>query len=64
MSRDANQAKAPQSAKFVNAMREVFQELKVERVREGEIALGDDDTAIYATCFVIDKKNERRANKR
>ena len=43
MSRSENQAKAPICAAFVNEMREVFGEVKVLWVREGEFALGEKD---------------------
>lgn len=50
-----NRAKAPQSAAFVDAMREVWPDLKIERIREDGFSWGPDDTAVYATCFVTDK---------
>lgn len=40
-SRSENQEKAPVCAAFVREMREVFGEVKVLWVREGEFVLGD-----------------------
>ena len=41
MSRSDNHKAAPQCAAFVAAMREVFGEVKVLYVREGEVLLGE-----------------------
>lgn len=39
----SNQQKAPQCAAFVNAYREVFGDVKVMHVKEGEFELGDPE---------------------
>lgn len=62
-----NRLKAPICAKWVEAMREAFPDLKVLSVNEGDVQLGEKDTAVYASCRYGASgdliENERRADK-
>lgn len=62
--------KAPISVAFAEAFREVFGEVQLVRVKEGDVVMGKPDTAKYATCFYkgngqkMGEKDERRTNQR
>ena len=47
--RNANHAKAPEMAKFVSAMREVFGEVKVLYIKENEVLYGNP-SELGASC--------------
>jgi hypothetical protein len=67
-SAEETQARAPLGAAFAKALRDVFVDVKIQVLREGEIELGKDD-AVYAPCIhgadgekLGQKKNERTKN--
>jgi hypothetical protein len=55
----SNRANAPQAAQFVDTMRVVFgEDVKVLYVREGEVALGEEEARECATCYVTEKNDD------
>jgi hypothetical protein len=53
-----NHAKAPQSAEFVSAMRELFGDVQVLSVKEGSVELGKPDQTKYAAVSQISVKKD------
>lgn len=48
-------AKAPEATAWADGMREIFGDVKLLRVKEGEVDLGKPDSHSYATCFIVKK---------
>lgn len=51
-STSSNHAKAPKCAAFVKNMREVFGDVEVLWVSEGEVVLSEPEELEYATCYM------------
>lgn len=44
-------AKAPICTAFASQMREVFGEVKLQRLKEGDFEMGKPDQNVYASCI-------------
>lgn len=67
MTAEEVKTKAPNCAQWAQELRGVFGDVKLLRLREGDVSIGRPDTSEYASCMIFDKpkrKNERRTDQR
>ena len=60
MTAEEIQKKAPNCARWAQELREVFKDVKLLRLREGDFAMGRPDHSIYATCLICDKPKKKK----
>jgi hypothetical protein len=52
--------RAPNCSKFAQELRDVFGEVRLLRLQEGDVSIGRPDTLEYATCFIFDKPKNKK----
>lgn len=60
MTAEEVKTKAPNCARWAQELREIFGDVKLLRLSEGDFAMGRPDTSEYATCLIFDKPKKKK----